>query len=785
MMMMAVTAAEGHMGLPGRHGKILDLSRFDAQFFHTNPKQAHVMDPQLRMLLETSYEAIFDAGYDPDTLRKRSIGVFIANSNSESYYAFRKDDKVDSNYLLGCARSMFSNRISYSLDLQGSSMTVDTACSSTLVALNEAMLALRSGRCEAAIVGAGNLNLDPCVALNFKQMGVLSEDGKCKSFDSSGDGYVRSEIIGCMFLQKISDARLVYTKVINVNVNTDGYKLEGMPFPSAVTHEQLLRATYAEADVDPRRVVYVEAHGIASMAKVILTMETGTIAANLHFKEPSPDIPSLHDGRLVVVDRPMPFDGGLVAISLQGIGGTNAHGIFEPHQGPHVDRLQREKPEIPRLVLLAGRTKESMLRTLDRIEAEGPYPDPTYALLNRVGQPSTRQFPCRAFAIVPVDDSAREIVKAVQDVPSEKRPLWFVFTGLGCQWYEMASQMMQFDIFARSIHQSHAMLRDKFGIDLIDLVTSADPRNKSIVSFVVAITTVQVALVDMLHAIGLKPDGIVGHSLGEVGCSYADGGLNAEQAVLSAYWRGRCTELKNPPKGSMAAVGKRLTWDEVTKRCPPGVYPACHNAEDSVTVSGPTEAVAEMVAQLKAENIFARNVDSLDVAFHSKHVEHIGPSLLEELNKAANLRLSARSTQGNVCTADVDGGAARGDSQEVFARCVGSGEYSPGLQTVSHAFFSVRRVPSLGARRTSLTAPRARCERSPFVAPLRTHGRRAVRCPSAWPSYADPSPFEANASAFALARATGPLCPGVSVDHLYRGDVLVAPLCSTLCPWRG
>ncbi|XP_075726203.1 fatty acid synthase [Rhipicephalus microplus] len=665
----------GHMGLPGRHGNILDLSRFDAQFFHTNPKQAHVMDPQLRMLLETSHEAIFDAGYDPDTLRKRSIGVFIANSNSESYYAFRKDDKVDSNYLLGCARSMFSNRISYSLDLQGPSMTVDTACSSTLVALNEAMLALRSGRCEAAIVGAGNLNLDPCVALNFKQMGVVSEDGKCKSFDSSGDGYVRSEIIGCMFLQKYSDARRVYAKVINVNVNTDGYKLEGMPFPSAVTHEQLLRATYAEADVDPRRVVYVEAHGtgtkvggpqeleaissalcppgretplkigsvksnighaesacgIASMAKVILTMETGTIAANLHFKEPSPDIPSLHDGRLVVVDRPMPFDGGLVAISLQGIGGTNAHGIFEPHQGPHVDRLQREKPEIPRLVLLAGRTKESMLRTLYRIEAEGPYPDPTYALLNRVGQPSTRQFPCRAFAIVPVDDSAREIVKAVQDVPSEKRPLWFVFTGLGCQWYEMASQMMQFDIFARSIHHSHAMLRDKFGIDLIDLVTSANPRNKSIVSPVVAITAVQVALVDMLHAIGLKPDGIVGHSLGEVGCSYADGGLNAEQAVLSAYWRGRCTELKNPPKGSMAAVG--LTWDEVTKRCPPGVYPACHNAEDSVTVSGPTEAVAEMVAQLKAENIFARNVDSLDVAFHSKHVEHIGPSLLEELKK--------------------------------------------------------------------------------------------------------------------------------------------------------
>ncbi|KAL1414024.1 hypothetical protein MTO96_030764, partial [Rhipicephalus appendiculatus] len=553
----------GHMGLPGRHGKILDLSRFDAQFFHTNPKQAHVMDPQLRMLLETSYEAIVDAGYDPDTLRKRNIGVFIANSNSESYYAFRKDEKVDSNYLLGCARSMFSNRISYSLDLQGPSMTVDTACSSTLVALNEAMLAIRSGRCEAAIVGAGNLNLDPCVALNFKQMGVLSEDGKCKSFDSNGDGYVRSEIIGCMFLQRFSDARRVYTKVINVNVNTDGYKLEG----------------------------------IGSVAKVILTMETGIIAANLHFKEPSMDIPSLHDGRLVVVDRPTPFDGGLVGISLQGIGGTNAHGIFEPHQGPHVDSLPREKPDIPRLVLLAGRTKESLLRTLDRLEAEGPYPDPTYALLNRVGQPSTRQFPFRAFAIVPVDDSEREIVKAVQEAPSGKRPLWFVFTGLGCQWHEMASQMMQFDIFARSIHQSHAMLRDKFGIDLIRLVTSSEPRKKSIVSPVVAITAVQAvfvtgcALVDMLHSLGLRPDGIVGHSLG-------------------------------------------LTWDEVKQRCPPWrvpCVPQCGGFCDSVR-SRRCRGRDGCATPSQRTSLLA-NVDSLDVAFHSKHVENVGPSLQEELSK--------------------------------------------------------------------------------------------------------------------------------------------------------
>ncbi|KAL1414014.1 hypothetical protein MTO96_030754 [Rhipicephalus appendiculatus] len=546
------------MGLPERQGKIRDLSRFDAQFFNTHPKQAHVMDPQLRMLLETSYEAIVDAGYDPDTLRKRKIGVFVGNSSSESGMVFLKDEKkMDGYFLLGCSRAMFSNRISYSLDVQGPSMTIDTACSSTMVALNEAVLALRSGRCEAAIVGAGNLNLDPHIALNFKKPGRALGGRQVQSLRQKWDPL------------------------------PVGHRTRAAP-PGA---------TYAEANVDPRKVEYVETHGtgtkvggpqeleaisnalcppgrentlkvgsvksnmghaesacaIPSVAKIILAMETGTIAANLHFKEPRPDIPSLHDGRVEVVDKPTPFNGGLVGISTLGIGATNAHGIFEPNKGPHVDTLPRDKPEIPRLVLMAGRSEESLLRTLDRLEAEG-YPDSAYALLNRVGQPSVNRFPCRGFAIVPVDNSGREVVKAVREAPSKKRPLWFVFTSMGCQWNGMARQMMHFDIFSRSIRKSHALLQENFGIDLIDLVTSDIPRSQTMVSPFLAIAAIQVALVDMLHALGLEPDGIVGHSVGEVGCAYADGGLTAEQALLSAYWRGRCTELSNPPKGSMAVV---------------------------------------------------------------------------------------------------------------------------------------------------------------------------------------------------------------------------------------
>ncbi|KAL1471045.1 hypothetical protein MTO96_040147 [Rhipicephalus appendiculatus] len=382
------------------------------------------------------------------------------------------------------------------------------------------------------------------------------------------------------------------------------------------------------------RISYLFLPGIPSVAKVILAMETGTIAANLHFREPRPDIPSLHDGSIVVVDKPMPFPGGLVGIDSLGIGGANVHAILESNTGPHVDSIPRKQPELPRLVLMAGRNKDALLRTLERLEAEGPYPDSGYALLNRVGQPNVRQFPFRGFAVVPVVEESEvvaEVFKVVEQAPSVKRPLWYAFTGMGCQWNGMARQMMHFELFARSIHKLHDWLFEELGVDLIDLVTSDEPRNPTMVSPFIAISAIQVALVDMLRAMGLQPDGIVGHSVGEVGCAYADGGLTAVQAVLCSYWRGRCTELGNLPRGSMAAVG--LTRAEAARRCPADVYVACHNAEDSVTVSGPAEAVAEMVAELKSENVFAREVNSLDVAFHSPHIDRVGPVLHDALRK--------------------------------------------------------------------------------------------------------------------------------------------------------
>ncbi|XP_070380766.1 fatty acid synthase-like [Dermacentor albipictus] len=568
---------------------------------------------------------------------------------------------------------MFSNRVSYCLDFCGPSFTIDSASSSTMTALSSALQSLRCGECEAAIVGGSNVTLNPLSTLSEFRFGMLSRDGKSKTFNATADGYVRSETIGAMFLQPASEARRFYAKLINVKGNADGYKVEGITVPSSRRQEELLREVYAGAGVDPLTVTYVEAHGtgtkvgdpqemaalsrffcvperkrplkigavksnaghaeaastISTISKVIILMEAGMIPPNLHFKDPNPSISCLHDGSTEVISKLTPFDGGPVGINAFGFGGTNVHAILESNPGPHVDTMPRQKPELPRLVLMAGRSEESLRKTLDRLEADGPYPDSAYALLNRVGQPGVKQFPFRGYALIPVDGSQKAVTKVVEKVLPAKRPLWFVFTGMGCQWNGMARQMMQFDVFARSIHASHDLLAKNFGLDLIDLVTSIEPRGpETVANVLVSIVAIQVALVDVIYALGLRPDGIVGHSLGEIASGYADGGLTAEQAMLCAYWRGRCTDVGNLPRGAMAAVG--LTWEEAKRRGRNGVEAACHNAEDSVTVSGPEDAIFDLVKELQEEKLFARVVNTMNVAFHSTQMQRVGPALLKE-----------------------------------------------------------------------------------------------------------------------------------------------------------
>lgn len=175
----------GLYDLPHRGGKIKSLDKFDAQFFGVHGKQADSMDPQIRLLLELSYEAIVDAGISPQSIRGSPVGVFVGTSVSEADEALSEDIPNVSGYAItGCSRSMFANRISYTFDFKGPSYAIDTACSSSMYALHQAVIAIKTGQCDAAIVGGTNICIRPVTSLQFNRMSMLSPDGKCKVFDA-------------------------------------------------------------------------------------------------------------------------------------------------------------------------------------------------------------------------------------------------------------------------------------------------------------------------------------------------------------------------------------------------------------------------------------------------------------------------------------------------------------------------------------------------------------------------------------------------------------------------
>ncbi|KAM8836140.1 fatty acid synthase [Spinachia spinachia] len=658
----------GLHGLPKRNGKLKDISHFDAAFFGVHPKQANTMDPQLRLMLEVAYEAIVDGGFNPGALRGSKTGVYIGVSGSEAGEALSRDSEQLLGYsMTGCQRAMLANRLSYFFDFSGPSTAIDTACSSSLLALENAFHAIRQGHCDAALVGGVNLLLKPNTSLQFMKLGMLSPEGTCKSFDSSGNGYCRSEAAVAVLLTKRAAAKRVYATVVNAGNNTDGYKEQGVTFPSGEMQQRLVRALYQDVNISPEQVEYVEAHGtgtkvgdpqevngivsvfcnserepllvgstksnmghpepasgLAAVAKVLLSLERGVWAPNLHFSCPNPDIPALSDGRVQVVDRPMPVRGGIVGINSFGFGGSNVHVILRPAEKQ--TGATTHPRTIPRLLQACGRTEAAVEALLQKGQ-EHAADDSFLSLLNEISGAPPSGMPYRGYALI----GSQSDVTEVQQVQAPARPLWYVCSGMGTQWAGMGRSLMQLPDFRESVLRSDSALKDT-GLVVSRLLMDADEATfEDTVHAFVGLAAIQIAQIDLLAKLGLQPDGIVGHSVGELACGYADGSLSHAEAVLAAYWRGRCIKEASLPPGGMAAVG--LTWEECLAQCPMGVVPACHNSEDTVTISGPQEAITTFVSKLKEQGVFAKEVRSAGVAFHSHYMASIAPTLLAALKK--------------------------------------------------------------------------------------------------------------------------------------------------------
>src|SRR5271163_44071 len=246
-------------------GVLDDIWGFDPSVFGISPREAEQMDPQQRILLQLTWEALEDAGIPPSSMAGSDTGVFIGASQTDYAHSVIGDVAIaDGHFATGNSLAILGNRISYIFDLHGPSVTLDTACSSSLVALHQAVQALRSGQIDTAIVGGINVIASPVPFISFAQASMLSPTGLSRAFSAEADGYVRAEGGVVLVLRKaaLAQSKLnpVHGIVVASDVNSDG-RTNGISVPSGNAQEALIKRVYSRAEIDPDRLVFVEAHG--------------------------------------------------------------------------------------------------------------------------------------------------------------------------------------------------------------------------------------------------------------------------------------------------------------------------------------------------------------------------------------------------------------------------------------------------------------------------------------------------------------------------------------------
>lgn len=366
-----------------RFGGFLDgIDGFDPEFFGISPREAVWIEPQQRLMLETVWEGLERAGYSPAALRGSRTGIFAGVGANEYAHLLSSEsiDKIEPYFITGNALNAISGRVAFALGFEGPAVAVDTACSSALVAVHQAVQALHSGDCDLAVAGGVNVLLSPVTVIAASRARMLSPVGRCKTFDASADGYVRSEGCGILVLKRLSDAERDGDRVLAVipgsAVNQDGAS-SGLTVPNGGAQQRLIGTVLARAGLAGGDVDYLEAHGTgtplgdpievqaaaaayggsreadrpllmgsvksnightesasgaAGLIKVVLSLQNGVLPQSLHFEKPSPHIP-WESLPVRVVDKAIPWEPNgrprRAGVSSFGFTGTNAHVLIE------------------------------------------------------------------------------------------------------------------------------------------------------------------------------------------------------------------------------------------------------------------------------------------------------------------------------------------------------------------------------------------------------------------------------------------------------------------------
>ena len=501
----------GKRSEPGRSitfsaGVLSRIDEFDAGFFGISPREAALLDPQQRLLLELSWEAMENAGVPPSSLAGTNCAVYVGISGFD--YGMRGADDLSvltSHSMTGNTLSIAANRLSYVFDLHGPSLAVDTACSSSLVALHHACNSLRNGEASSALVGGVNLLLHPQPFIGFTKASMLSADGRCKSFDAAGDGYVRAEGGVVLLLKPLDDALALGDQIHGVilasGVNADGARKTGITIPSSEGQAELMRKVLARSGLAAGDIDFVEAHGtgtsvgdpietaaigavygqgrakplpigsvkanlghlepasgLAGLVKTVVALKNRALPPSLHLHVPNPRIDFKKLNLELVTDyKPLTKENGrpLVAgINSFGFGGANAHVLLQEFV-PTVDESRDVAKDISLPPLVLSARTDAALRAMARRYVEllsgksvEDYYDIAYTTVFH------RERMEKRLACMP--DSVDAAVKLLQRYAAGESPagitvedalpsegdVAFVYSGNGAQWVGMGQVLM-------------------------------------------------------------------------------------------------------------------------------------------------------------------------------------------------------------------------------------------------------------------------------------------------------------------------------------------------------
>ncbi|XP_020286674.1 fatty acid synthase-like isoform X2 [Pseudomyrmex gracilis] len=356
-------------------------------------------------------------------------------------------------------------------------------------------------------------------------------------------------------------------------------------------------------------------------------METGFIPPMIYYTSPRQDIESFRNGTIRVVTESTRLTNGYIAMNSFGFGGANSHLLLKWNPKRKINN-STPNDDLPRLVTISGRTEESVrsfLKDIANYSLDVEY----IRLLHDVYAYNIDNNLWRGYIVL--NKMQQCSIKEIQAYRNDKRPIWFIFSGVGSQWFDLGHHLLKFSIFARSMEICDNVLKP-YNISVTSIMTIIDEKiDKSPLNTLICIVAIQIGLVDLLTALELIPDNMIGYSIGELGCAYADKCLTIEQTILAAYLIASACVESTVPCGSMATVN--LDYETLKNICPADIEIVCRNSQKSNVISGPTECMHVFIKKLQANNTYVQEIFCNNIPYHSHYLASIKDTLLQNLSQ--------------------------------------------------------------------------------------------------------------------------------------------------------